>query len=267
MKIYQPKGAAREYSPFALNIFSGCPNGCKYCYVPRIFARNTSYKHDDVFLKKDITTKDIWKEVESFARSANREEQILLSFTGDIFCGLEKEKVAEVLQALNHYELNYSVLTKRAQNAVEFVSYFQHNEKAKFGVSLTFHDEQKSREWEPFADTPEERLQALSYFKQSGVTTWASFEPVIETAESFEMLQEVIRFSLCDFVKIGAISGRADILKANNWLEFVTACAELCRGAKLPVYFKNDLAKQVPHFYFIACERYADYFTRNENFI
>lgn len=175
MKIYQPSGAAREHSPFALNIFSGCPNGCKYCYVPRIFARNLSYRHNDVFLKKDITAKDIWKEVERFAKTSNREEQILLSFTGDIFCGLEKEKVAEVLQALNHYELNFSVLTKRPQNAVEFVSYFQHNEKSKFGVSLTFHDEQKSREWEPLADTPQERLQALSYFKQAGVTTWASF--------------------------------------------------------------------------------------------
>ena len=34
--IYTPKGKAREYSPYACNIYIGCNHGCKYCYAPSI---------------------------------------------------------------------------------------------------------------------------------------------------------------------------------------------------------------------------------------
>ena len=30
--IYEPKGKAREYSPLALNVYSGgCDHACRYC--------------------------------------------------------------------------------------------------------------------------------------------------------------------------------------------------------------------------------------------
>jgi len=49
MKIYEPKGRAREYSPLALNYFKGCDNGCAYCYVPGMMTRfNADYKHNKV---------------------------------------------------------------------------------------------------------------------------------------------------------------------------------------------------------------------------
>jgi hypothetical protein len=32
--IYEPRGAAREYSPLAANLYRGCIHGCKYCYAP-----------------------------------------------------------------------------------------------------------------------------------------------------------------------------------------------------------------------------------------
>lgn len=37
--IYEPKGAAREYSPLALNYQTGCDHGCVYCYVPKMMQR------------------------------------------------------------------------------------------------------------------------------------------------------------------------------------------------------------------------------------
>lgn len=33
--IYVPKGKAREYGDYALNIYTGCPHRCYYCFAPR----------------------------------------------------------------------------------------------------------------------------------------------------------------------------------------------------------------------------------------
>ena len=32
--VYEPRGKAREYSPLAANLYSGCSHQCKYCYAP-----------------------------------------------------------------------------------------------------------------------------------------------------------------------------------------------------------------------------------------
>jgi len=34
--IYQPKGAAKEYGDYAINIYTGCPHRCYYCYTPKL---------------------------------------------------------------------------------------------------------------------------------------------------------------------------------------------------------------------------------------
>ena len=32
--VYVPKGAALEYAPLAVNLYTGCSHGCKYCFAP-----------------------------------------------------------------------------------------------------------------------------------------------------------------------------------------------------------------------------------------
>ena len=34
--IYEPKGKAKEYSPLACNLYTGCSHACLYCYCPKI---------------------------------------------------------------------------------------------------------------------------------------------------------------------------------------------------------------------------------------
>ena len=33
--IYNPKGKAAEYSKWACNFYTGCSNGCTYCYLKK----------------------------------------------------------------------------------------------------------------------------------------------------------------------------------------------------------------------------------------
>ena len=48
-QIYEPRGRAREYSPLALNYFTGCDHGCQYCYVQPMMSRfRAGYNHNDV---------------------------------------------------------------------------------------------------------------------------------------------------------------------------------------------------------------------------
>lgn len=38
--IYQPNGAAAEYSKWACNLYNGCTNRCEYCYNRHGLAHN-----------------------------------------------------------------------------------------------------------------------------------------------------------------------------------------------------------------------------------
>ena len=46
--IYKPSGAAAEYGEYALNIYTGCPHSCFYCYAPQALHRERTAFHDHV---------------------------------------------------------------------------------------------------------------------------------------------------------------------------------------------------------------------------
>ena len=46
--IYEPRGAAREYGELALNIYTGCPHRCFYCFAPSVLHREREAFHTNV---------------------------------------------------------------------------------------------------------------------------------------------------------------------------------------------------------------------------
>src|SRR5690606_18023525 len=88
--IYEPKGAAREYSPLALNYITRCDHGCVYCYVPKMMKRfRKDYVHSDVYIKEEGK---LMKEVLSSAKKhANSKTQVFLSFLTDPYSHFNKK--------------------------------------------------------------------------------------------------------------------------------------------------------------------------------
>ena len=52
--IYVPKGKAKEYGDYALNIYTGCPHRCYYCFAPSVLHRDREQFHNCVEPRKNI---------------------------------------------------------------------------------------------------------------------------------------------------------------------------------------------------------------------
>ena len=52
--IYKPKGAAAEYGDYAVNIYTGCPHRCYYCFAPHVLHREREVFHSCVEPRKEI---------------------------------------------------------------------------------------------------------------------------------------------------------------------------------------------------------------------
>lgn len=238
MKIYEPTGRAREYSPLALNYFKGCDHGCKYCYVQPMLKRfNSNYDHSNVSC--DLNIDELEKSIIRLSRE-DRKKQVLLSFTGDPYCGYESWQTREVLNVLLKHQIHTAILTKNPGKAIKDIDLFTQFENFKIGSTLTFYDDQKSKEWEPGAPTSRERIKGLIWLQQRGIKTWVSFEPVVIPSESIALMEEVVQF--IDHVKVGKLNNYNGLDKNIDWSKFLFDAVFILRKAEVNFYIKKDLA-------------------------
>jgi len=233
--IYEPKGKAREYSPLALNIYSGgCDHGCKYCYCSGIMRG----KWGLIPRVRDL------RALNKEANAAPR--QILLSFIADPYCVAEQthRETREALGVLADARCSVAVLTKGGTRCLDDLDTFHAwpDGRVKVGATLTFTSESKAAEWEPGAATPADRIDALRQLHEAGVKTWASIEPVIEPLESLAIIEASLPY--VDAYKVGRWNYDA---RANSidWAAFGVAAVDMIRAAGRALYVKVDLQ---PHF-------------------
>lgn len=254
MNIYEPSGRAREYSPLALNYFKGCDHGCKYCYVPNMLGRfNSNYKHEQVTKPTDF------KKIEESARKMKGcGKQILLSFTGDPYCNAENGETRKVLEILNRFDHKVAILTKNPEKALKDIDIIKEfGDRIKVGSTMTFDNENDSKQWEPGAPSPQSRIEGLRIFEDKGIHTWASFEPVIIPVQSLSILSSIAGF--IDHVRIGKINNYKGLDKKIDWSKFIFEAVRICRSKGIPFYIKNDLAIHNNGVYLSGNELNEDY--------
>jgi len=242
--IYEPSGKAREYSPLALNVYTGgCDHGCRYCYCKGVMRNDwglTARPRNMAGLAKEAALAD---------------RQILLSFIGDPYCLAERthRNTRKALRILFDAGCSVAILTKGGSRCLDDLDIFKAwpGGRIKIGATLTAVGNLVQQEWEPGACSPSERLATLQELHAAGIKTWASIEPVIDPAESLAAIDASLPY--VDGYKVGRWNhdARADAI---DWRAFGMAAVNRIRSAGKSLYVKVDLRPYFPAGYLTAAE-------------
>lgn len=222
--IYEPKGKAKEYGDYAINIYTGCPHECFYCFAPSVLRKVKDDFHRCVEVRKNI--------VEEVKNQIEREhitgKLIHLCFTCDPYpCGFDTTSTREIIKAIKGSGNNVQILTK-GDGSRDFDLI---DENDWYGITLDGTD----------CKAPlRERLNSLAEAHSRGIKTWVSFEPVTDEREFFINLHLVA--PIVDKVKIGKLNyHKSDI----NWADFGRRAETLCQQLGLNYYIKDSLRAEM----------------------
>jgi len=244
--IYEPKGRAREYAELAVSLYRGCDHRCAYCYSPNVLKMKREEfvvpaQRPGLISRLTLDAIDL--------EEAGNTRPVLLSFTHDPYMlmdallgeryGTEHSLTRQAVRILKHHGQRVSILTKGGLRATRDLDLL--DEHDAFGCTLTFASEADSREWEPGAAMPSDRIDVLKQAHARGIPTWASIEPVIAPGQSVAMILASLPY--VDTYKLGAwnYDKRANDI---DWPAYYRRVRTLLRGEGKLVVVKADLLER-----------------------
>jgi len=220
--IYEPKGKAKEYGDLAINIYTGCPHRCYYCFAPGVLHRDKEEFHSRVDPRPGI--------IEAVRKQLEAEQitgkLIHLCFTCDPYpTGYDSTATREVIKLLKEAGNHVQILTK-GDGSRDFDLL---DGEDWYGVTIDG------------SSVPREsyRILDLCEAQRQGIKTWISFEPVIDGEN---VLEAVEACSFVDKVKIGKLNYfPSDI----DWADFGRRAEDLCQKLGLDYYIKDSLRAEM----------------------
>lgn len=231
--IYEPKGKAKEYGDLAINIYTGCPHRCFYCFAPNVLHKQKEQFHSCIEPRKDIVA-EVKKQLE---KEQIKGKLIHLCFACDPYpVGYDTTPTREIIKAIKESGNNVQILTKNGIDAMRDFDLLDSNDW--FGVTIECYDD-KVKEL-PNGLKPTRRCYSLYKAKQKGINTWISFEPVVDEIDVLECIEASPKFA--DKVKIGKLNyHQSDI----NWKEFGEKAEALCKKLGIEYYIKESLREEM----------------------
>ena len=234
--IYQPDGRAAEYARWACNFYTGCSNGCTYCYnkrwgwgnTPKLKAYFKSERHALEIFEKELAAN--LPELQKYG--------LFFSFSTDPCLKETLTLTAKAMVLCVHNNISIKLLTKKVNFlGNHFIVNEQYRKMMSVGFTLTGHDE-----LEPGASPNSERIAAMEKLHDAGFKTWASIEPIIDFESSVDMIGQTRNF--CDLYKIGLQSHKVyDRATTERFVRFV--CSTKSKSGKSSaLYFKDSLLQQ-----------------------
>lgn len=224
--IYKPKGAAKEYGDLALNIYTGCPHRCFYCFAPNVLHKGRETFHSVVEPRKNI--------VEETRKQLQREnitgKTIHLCFTCDPYpTGYDTTTTREIIKLLKDSGNHVQILTKgdgtRDFDLLDSGDWY--------GVTLDGTRNNYCRE-------NMLKIQDLYDAKARGIKTWVSFEPVVNAGGVLKYLRLVA--PIINKVKIGKLNYHPSQIE---WGTFGRIIEKECQTLALDYYIKESLRAEM----------------------
>ena len=240
--IYEPKGRAREYSALATNIYRGCTHGCRYCYAPDcLFTSRGAFAQ--VYLRPGYLAK-----LEADAQKLGPQPEgarVLLCFTCDPYpAGVDTTITRETIKILHKYGLKVQILTKGGLRSCRDFDLL--GEGDAYAATLTLNDHEQLSYQEPNAAPVLDRINALRQASLMGIETWASMEPVLDPAQTLELI--AMSASYVDLFKVGKLNNQKtmpgdlkELARSINWAKFGADAVALLEKLGKRYYIKQDL--------------------------
>lgn len=236
--IYEPRGKAREYSALAANLYKGCSHACSYCFAPSAtFTDRETFSRPGYIRPRPGVLEQLAKDAEKLAGD---DRLILMSFTSDVYQEAEKTLgiTRHALEILAANRLTPQILTKAGPWAIRRDADILAKAGGVWAATLTTDDDAESLEWEPGADLPAERIEALRIAKAAGLQTWVSFEPVINPEAVYRLIDATHRF--VDLYKVGKLNYHQRA-KEIDWTKFLARVEAKLDEYDAARYIKIDL--------------------------
>lgn len=236
--IYEPKGAAKEYGDYALNISLSCPHKCFYCYCPSMLHKTK----EDFFDYKGPRTGIVEATRQQLESTGITGKLIHLCFIGDPYPrGCDSTVTREIITLLKEHGNHVQILTKNGEDAGRDFDLLDGNDW--FGVTYAGYPTGSyfyPPEAEPGAGTPAERLAALARAHKRGIKTWVSMEPVLDARDILNFLDLGVDY--IDRFKIGKLNYHPSDI---NWAEFGRKAEALCKKYGRDYYIKDSLRREM----------------------
>lgn len=237
--IYVPKGAAKEYGDYALNIYTGCPHKCFYCYAPRVL-----HKHKEDFHKSVEPRKNIVEETKKQIERGNiHGKTIHLCFTCDPYpCGVDSTVTREIIKVIKDNDNNVQILTKNGKDAMRDFDLLDSNDWFGItyaGYSGNVYDATYIPIEEQGAGSPFLRLSALEKAHNIGIKTWVSAEPALDTENLIRCIRNI---NFVDLWKVGKLNYYQSLV---DWGEFGRRVIDAMVSGGKNFYIKESLSQEI----------------------
>ena len=222
--IYEPKGKAKEYGDLAINIYTGCPHRCFYCFAPNVLHLDREKFHSEIKPREGI--------VEAVSDQIQREgitgKLIHLCFTCDPYpTGYDTSSTRDVIKIIKESGNNVQILTK-GDGSRDFDLL---DDNDWYGITLDGTG----------CSAPYDlRVNSLAEAHYKGIRTWVSFEPVTDENRFFKELHLIA--GLADKVKIGKLNYHPSSI---DWAAFGIRAEWLCQQLGLDYYIKESLRAEM----------------------
>lgn len=232
--IYEPKGAAKEYGDLALNIYTGCPHRCFYCYVPNVLHKEREAFHANIIPRENI--------VDETRKQLQREhitgKIIHLCFTCDPYpTGYDSSATRDIIKLIKENGNNVQILTK-GDGSRDF-DLLDKNDR--YGITLD-GSEFKEGSQTVGADRAEARIAALEEANKRGIGTWVSFEPIVYDAGVITLTQYIAKHAPNTKFKYGKLNYHNSEI---NWKHCGEWIEGLCQNLGVEYYIKDSLRKEM----------------------